>query len=582
MFFTLSAYSQEPIETKTNLDFEILEARKAQGWDDFGNKDYIKGIDSSVSRSGKYSTFIESKKGATTFGAVSYAIPADFTGKKIKLAGFIKTKNVKGFAGLWMRVEPKVTFYNMHDRGVTGTTEWQKYEIELDYDQRAEKIVIGGLLSGKGKMWLDDLEVTIDGQKLESFEKKSLLSPELKKSLLKQIEQHKINLNLSAGKQLETSLQPLIELIGEKKIVAIGEDTHGTSDYYKLRETITKKLIMEKGFNVVVLENPYDDIEKFVKDIDSESVNTLMRKHLFSIYQTEEMKSFLDWYNTDEIKNNVQFKGSDDSYWLLPQLLEEQLLTFNDEKIVVLVEKLKDAANLTVEEYNKKYSVPDQEASNSNQLGVFTYEAAIALEKYLISQGLLNKKLEENLFNLKTTYLNFLNLRNKKPIQSRDEMMAQRIAYLAKDPNSKIIVWAHNAHISNIEIIDGEIGLMGENLKEEFGKNYHSIGLSSFGGSYSYVKNRFINDDHSYDDKLRKAQLNSQPDTSWEKIFKEIGQNAFFVNTDNFSKTDITENLKLLGYGQEKSTDYYKLPLLKMFDTVLFINSTKSTTPLFN
>ena len=312
--FTLGAYSQAPEHTGGNLNFEILEDGKAKGWDDFKNKDYIKGIDNSVSRSGNYSAFIESKKGATTFGAVSYAIPADFVGKKIKLTGFIKTKNVKGFAGLWMRIEPKAGFYNMHDRGVTGTTEWQKYEIEMDYERRADKIVIGGLLSGKGKMWLDDLEVTIDGKKLESTEKNYGLSPDVRQSLVKQIESHKNNLNLSTKKQLEKTLQPLIDLIGEKKIVAIGEDTHGTSDYYQMREAITKKLILEKGFNVVVLENPYDDIEKFVEDIDTRNINNLMREHLFSIYQTEEMKSFLRWYNSNDIKNRVKFKGSDDSY----------------------------------------------------------------------------------------------------------------------------------------------------------------------------------------------------------------------------------------------------------------------------
>ena len=40
----------------------------------------------------------------------------------------------------------------------------------------------------------------------------------------------------------------------------------------------------------------------------------------------------------------MKFKGSDDSYWILTQLLEKQLLSLNDKKIDDLVEKLKDAA----------------------------------------------------------------------------------------------------------------------------------------------------------------------------------------------------------------------------------------------
>jgi hypothetical protein len=40
--------------------------------------------------------------------------------------------------------------------------------------------------------------------------------------------------------------------------------------------------------------------------------------------------------------------------------------------------------------------------------------------------------------------------------------------HLLHNSDSKIIVWAHNAHISNEIITDNEIGIMGRNLKQEF------------------------------------------------------------------------------------------------------------------
>lgn len=583
VLFNLNSFSQEHPYTEANLNFEDLEGNKARGWEEIGNAEYQMGIDTIIAWSGRNSAFIESKNMTTGFKAWSFSIPANFIGTKIKLTGYVKTKDIdEGFAGLWMRIEPKVAFYNMYDRGITGTTEWQKYEIELEYDSaKSENIVIGGLLAGKGKMWLDKLELTIDGKPLNTAESIGITA-ENKELLLDQIKQNIIELKFATNEQIDKSLNSLMESIGDKKIVAIGEDTHGTSEYYRLREAITKRLITEKGFNVVVLENPYDDNEKLVEGVQKENLDTLMRRHLFSIYQTKEMKSFLNWYKSVDIVENVQFKGSDDSYWTLPNLLEEQLSSLGDKITKDLVEKLKNAANLTVEDFNTKYSIPDQRASNSNHLGLITYETAIALEEYLGKKGLINKKLEEFFFNLKSTYVNYFNLINKKPIQSRDEIMAQRIRYLAKDPNSKIVVWAHNAHISNIVIIDGEIGLMGNNLKEEFGKNYHSIGMSSLEGNYSYIENQFINDDHSYNDRLLEAEIISSPDTSWEKILGGIGPSAFYFQTNRISEIGTIENLKLLGYGQEKSTDYYKLSLLKMFDTVFFINSTTATKPLFN
>ena len=68
-----------------------------------------------------------------------------------------------GFAGLLVRIDPGIAIDNIRQYEVTGTTDWTKYEITLDLKpEETEQIVKGGLLAGKGKMWLDNLEVFID------------------------------------------------------------------------------------------------------------------------------------------------------------------------------------------------------------------------------------------------------------------------------------------------------------------------------------------------------------------------------------------------------------------------------------
>ena len=152
-------------QSKYNLDFEILEDNASKGWTSpLGNDtNYKITYDTKLSQNGKVSASIESINEEGGFRAISYRIPSYFSGKKIKLTGYVKTENVRdGWAGLWLRLDPKIGFDNMQDRGITGTTDWKKYEIELDLPN-AETIVFGGLISGKGKMWLDNLELTIDG-----------------------------------------------------------------------------------------------------------------------------------------------------------------------------------------------------------------------------------------------------------------------------------------------------------------------------------------------------------------------------------------------------------------------------------
>ncbi|MDO5978767.1 S41 family peptidase [Flavivirga spongiicola] len=162
-------------QNSTNLDFEIVENEKAKNWKEMGQGQYKVHFDQNIKQHGETSASIESIGETVNFKALGYHIPADFGGKKIKLTGFIKTENiVNGWAGLWMRIDPQVAFDNMKSRGIKGTTDWKKYEVELNLSNQAETVVIGGLLVGSGKMWVDNLEVTIDGFPLDKAPQKKL------------------------------------------------------------------------------------------------------------------------------------------------------------------------------------------------------------------------------------------------------------------------------------------------------------------------------------------------------------------------------------------------------------------------
>lgn len=163
---------------KLNFDFEIIEKGNPVGWNNFGSSNYTLSLDSSNVKSGKYAAPIEFREGNPDFRAWAFPIQDNYAGKKITLTGYIKTENVTdGYAGLWMRIDPSIAFDNMNKNGVKGTTDWTKYEITLEMNpEKTKQIVVGGLLVGKGKMWLDNFTVTIDGKDikdLKPLEKKS-------------------------------------------------------------------------------------------------------------------------------------------------------------------------------------------------------------------------------------------------------------------------------------------------------------------------------------------------------------------------------------------------------------------------
>jgi C-terminal processing protease CtpA/Prc len=154
-----------------NFDFESVEKGHPKGWANFGSATYQKALDSTVVKSGNYSVSLAYVDGATDFKAWAFTLPDNYKGKLITLSGYIKTENVSdGHAGLWMRIDPSIAFDNMESKGIVGTTDWTKYEITLSMKpNKTEKIVIGGLLTGKGKMWIDDLKVTIDGKEIQKL-----------------------------------------------------------------------------------------------------------------------------------------------------------------------------------------------------------------------------------------------------------------------------------------------------------------------------------------------------------------------------------------------------------------------------
>src|SRR5271157_5133955 len=70
----------------------------------------------------------------------------------------------------------------------------------------------------------------------------------------------------------------LLEFIGDKRFVLIGEASHGTHEFYRERARITRRLIDEKGFTVLAVEGDWPDayrVNRFVtgvsKDPDAES-----------------------------------------------------------------------------------------------------------------------------------------------------------------------------------------------------------------------------------------------------------------------------------------------------------------------
>ena len=94
--------------------------------------------------------------------------PTDYLGKRVRMTGYIKSENITGYAGMWMRVDGEVqgvylSFDNMYNRQITGSNDWTKYEIVLDVPDSSTNIGYGVLIQGEGEIWFPDLRFEVVG-----------------------------------------------------------------------------------------------------------------------------------------------------------------------------------------------------------------------------------------------------------------------------------------------------------------------------------------------------------------------------------------------------------------------------------
>ncbi len=168
-FFAVAVPGQTEDPAAFNLGFEKItdSAKLPDKWMMWGAGYSLK-ADNTEKKNGAVSLSLEPADASASFGAAAYQIPALYDGKEIELRGFLKLKDVSGgFAGLFLRVDGEsgvMQFDNMQSRDIKGSADWTEYSIKLPLSGEAQTIYVGALLTGKGKIWVDDLQILIDGK----------------------------------------------------------------------------------------------------------------------------------------------------------------------------------------------------------------------------------------------------------------------------------------------------------------------------------------------------------------------------------------------------------------------------------
>ncbi len=404
----------------------------------------------------------------------------------------------------------------------------------------------------------------------------------------------------------------LEELIGDARIVLIGEASHGTHEFYSARAAITKWLIREKGFCAVAAEADWPDAyraNRYVRGLgdDQTADEALSGFERFPawMWRNVVVRDFIDWlrrHNAECVNGGEQQTGF---YGLDLYSLHRSM-----GEVIAYLDKVDPRAAARARE---RYACFDH-VSSADDGQAYGYRAAfgagMSCERQAIEQlvemqrnavdvarrdGLLSEDeafyAEQNAQTVRDAEVYYRAMFGGR-VSSwnlRDKHMAHTLTALLKhlDRNgagsSRIVVWAHNSHVGDARATevgnDGQLTL-GQLVRERYGLDCRLIGFSTYAGTVTAASNW----GGTAERKAVRPALNG----SIEELFHETGRSSFFVSP--LITRAAGEPLSVVRLGRaigviylpatERQSHYYHVRPADQYDAMIHIDRTRALEPL--
>lgn len=403
--------------------------------------------------------------------------------------------------------------------------------------------------------------------------------------------------NKSIALQSMNDVDQLIEKISDKRIVMLGEASHGTHEYYIYRSYISRKLIESHGFNFIAVEGDWPDcfeVNRYIKSLNKEAKHATEVLHKFNRWPTWmwanwEIAALAEWmkkYNSLH-QNKAGFFGLDVySLWDSLNSIIEYLSKVDPEAL----EKAKQAFRC-FEPYKKDDG--SSYALATRFVPEICEDEVVALLKEVQQKLPQYDSGTENVFSAEQNALIAVNAEKyyramiKGDAQSwnvRDTHMMETLERLLDfhGTDSKAIVWAHNTHIgdsSATDMKDDGMFNIGELARDKFGDDVVLIGFGSYEGS--------VIAGDSWGSPMQNIEVPQGRDGSWEYLLHRAGeQNKLLymevLKDSVFADTRIGHRAIGVVYRPqfERYGNYVPSVLPDRYDAFIFIHQTKALHPL--
>lgn len=358
-----------------------------------------------------------------------------------------------------------------------------------------------------------------------------------------------------------TDLQWLKALVGDARVVALGEATHGTREFFRCRQRMVEFLVSELGFTTVAIEAPWPEsraVNDYVLHGTGDPAAALAEMYFWTC-NTEEVVDLVEWmwhYNAaPHHEQTLTFAGIDTQFTAgataeLLRYLERVDPAYAADvgpRLTALSEvqpppaSTADVRSGTVSEVSARLQANGHAYVARSSASAWRQACRCARVLRLADDQ--RRTGDDNL--LRFTL--------------RDRSMAESVGWLLEEggPRAKVVVWAHNGHVAQDSaglFDDGGVETLGMNLVRTVDPGAISIGFFFGEGAFqAMVEER----PGIYD--LREVVVGPPPAGSLDAALAQVGLPAFALELNQleddvaawFHAPRITREVGALFEGEE-------------------------------
>jgi erythromycin esterase len=323
-------------------------------------------------------------------------------------------------------------------------------------------------------------------------------------------------------------LIPLKDIVGDARIVALGEGTHGTREFFQMKHRVLEFLVREMGFNAFAIEATWaesNDVNQYVHTGEGDPA-VLLSNLYFWTWNTEEVLDMIHWmrqHNQANPGQPVSFQGFDMQFSRRAMDMVSSFVWRVDQDNHHIV----GLGYFCWRVWAHALSYPSMGDSIQTdcRTGVEAAYALVADNREAYEQATSPEEYATVLRAARITVQHEYT-RSRRWVETephpRDRFMAENVEWLLDQggPDRKIVLWAHNAHVMDL------LPWMGGYLRQRYGDDMVIAGFSFHQGqfnAYGWKDGRIVSP-------LGVHSSSQAMAGSYEYYFNQVEPDRFFVD----------------------------------------------------